>query len=200
MHHEKNGNNHEMLLKHGYPLYETNPSIDGNLSGKKKKVQVGNDIEGFVVSDTGDVMKPGVAVFYKYEDVDNERFVKMYLSGIKQMVGMSKSGLSVFELVHKKMQDNPSKDSVGLSWSQVSSDGEDMDKRTFYYGVKELLEYGFLYKSMIPGVFFININYMFNGDRLAFVKGYRLVQSTNTKKKISKLHGRLNKEASKSLV
>jgi hypothetical protein len=32
----------------------------------------------------------------------------------------------------------------------------------------------FLYRSPYDGQFFVNIRYMFNGDRLAFVKGYHL--------------------------
>lgn len=31
----------------------------------------------------------------------------------------------------------------------------------------------FLFRSPSSGVFFVNIRYMFNGDRLAFVKGYQ---------------------------
>ena len=41
-------------------------------------------------------------------------------------------------------------------------------------GLRELLEKEFLYRSPYDGTFFINIRYMFNGDRLAFVKAYHL--------------------------
>jgi len=37
-----------------------------------------------------------------------------------------------------------------------------------------LLEKEFLYRSPSDGVFFVNIRFMFNGDRLAFVKSYHL--------------------------
>jgi len=30
------------------------------------------------------------------------------------------------------------------------------------------------YRSTLASMFFVNIRFMFNGDRLAFVKGYRL--------------------------
>jgi hypothetical protein len=40
--------------------------------------------------------------------------------------------------------------------------------------VRELLEKEFLYRSPSDGVFFVNIRFMFNGDRLAFVRSYHL--------------------------
>jgi hypothetical protein len=46
--------------------------------------------------------------------------------------------------------------------------------RTYQRGVRELLEKEFLYRSPSDGVFFVNIRFMFNGDRLAFVKTYHL--------------------------
>ncbi len=48
-----------------------------------------------------------------------------------------------------------------------------MAKTTYFRGLRELLEREFLFRSPYDGVFFVNIRYMFNGDRLAFVKGYK---------------------------
>jgi hypothetical protein len=36
-----------------------------------------------------------------------------------------------------------------------------------------LLEKEFLFRSPYDGTVFVNIRFMFNGDRLAFVKGYK---------------------------
>ena len=49
-----------------------------------------------------------------------------------------------------------------------------LNERTFRRGLRELLEKEFLYRSTSDGVFFINIRFMFNGDRLAFVRTYHL--------------------------
>ena len=35
-------------------------------------------------------------------------------------------------------------------------------------------------EAQTPGLFFVNIRFMFNGDRLAFVKGYRLKKEQPT--------------------
>jgi hypothetical protein len=39
------------------------------------------------------------------------------------------------------------------------------------------LDKEFLFRSPEDGTFFVNIRYMFNGDRLAFVKAYHLKDS-----------------------
>ena len=110
---------------------------------------------------------------YEWEEVDNEPFVVLFLGGIKQAVGLSKAGLAMFELVYRQVQDNPGTDQIGLSYELARRLGLDISERVFRNGLRDLLEREFLYESLIPGVFFVNIRYMFNGDRIAFVKAYK---------------------------
>ena len=60
-----------------------------------------------------------------------------------------------------------------MSFYAASDDIEGLTERTYQRGLKELLNKGFLFRSPIDGIFFVNIQFMFNGDRLAFVKGYK---------------------------
>jgi hypothetical protein len=53
-----------------------------------------------------------------------------------------------------------------------------LTNRTYWRGLRELLEKEFLYRSPSEGVFFVNIRFMFNGDRLAFVRTYHLKGSS----------------------
>lgn len=106
---------------------------------------------------------------YEWEEVDKERFVKLYLAGLKQAAGLSKAGLAVFELVYQQLQGKPGQDTITLSLLTAG-----MKKTAYYNGVRELLEKNFLFRSPYDGTFFVNIRFMFNGDRLAFVKGYKL--------------------------
>lgn len=45
----------------------------------------------------------------------------------------------------------------------------DIPERTFRHCLRQLLEREFLYEILVDGIYFVNITYMFNGDRLAFV-------------------------------
>jgi hypothetical protein len=120
----------------------------------------------------------GGAGFYEFEEVDNTRFVKLFLDGIKQAAGLSKAGLAVFELVYKQVQGSPGKDEIKLN--QFLAADSNIPERNYQRGVRELLEKEFIYRSPSDGLFFVNIRYMFNGDRLAFVRGYRRKGSAPT--------------------
>lgn len=157
--------------KHGVPLYRSNPSVPNSTEiSKTKRVQIGDEHKGFVVDNgTGEILGRGGAISYEFEEVDKERFVKLYLAGLKQAAGLSKAGLAVFEIVYNQLRDRPGGDSVLLSTRD-----HDLPKTTYFRGLRELLDKEFIFRSTIDGQFFVNIRFMFNGDRLAFVKGYKL--------------------------
>ena len=157
--------------KRGFPIYTSNPSIPSPDEIKKpKRARLGDDLRGLVVDNgNGEILGHGGAMVYEWEEVDKERFVKLYLAGLKQAAGLAKAGLAVFELVYKQLQGRPGQDTIALS---ILTSG--MKKTTYYNGLRELLEKEFLYRSPYDGTFFVNIRFMFNGDRLAFVRGYKL--------------------------
>lgn len=167
--------------KQGVPVYETNPSIPTPEDIKRKKpIRLGDDQKGFVINGAGEVIGTGSAAFYEFEEVDDIRFVKMYLAGVKQATGLTKAGLAVFELVYHLVQENPNDDRVNLSFLMAAKKIEGLSERTYYRGLRELLEREFLFRSPYDGTFFINVRFMFNGDRLAFVKGYKRKPSKPT--------------------
>jgi hypothetical protein len=114
---------------------------------------------------------------YEFEEVDKERFVKLFLSGLKQAAGLSKAGLAVFEVVYQQIRENRNSDQVQLSFYRANQQNKELNDRTYQRGLRELLDKEFLFRSPEDGTFFVNIRYMFNGDRLAFVKAYHLKDS-----------------------
>jgi len=166
--------NHPLILKteRGVPVYSANPSLpQASEISKPKKVKLGTDRKGFLIEEgTGEVIGSGGAMQYSWEEVDNERFVKLFLAGLKQASGLTKAGITVFEHVYNKVRENPNSDTILLS--SDDPDTAHIQKQTYQRGLRELLDKQFLFKSPYGGMFFINIRYMFNGDRLAFVKGY----------------------------
>ena len=81
----------------------------------------------------------------------------------------------MFEFVYRELQGRPGEDVIPLA---LLTSG--MRKTTYYEGLRELLEKEFLFRSPNPGLFFVNIRFMFNGNRLAFVKGYKLKEEQPT--------------------
>lgn len=165
----------QVTVKRGFPVYRTNPSIPvtTGIPTRTRRFQVpGGKAAMIVDNSTGEIKGIGGMGFWWEEEVDTTRFVKLFLDGIKQAAGLSKTGIQVFELVYHQMRANPGSDEIKLNQYVARDHG--MSDRTYQRGVRELLEKEFLFRSPSDGVFFVNIRFMFNGDRLAFVKAYHL--------------------------
>ncbi|WP_139975164.1 hypothetical protein [Ochrobactrum sp. CGA5] len=156
---------------HEQPIYDRNPSVPvaGQIT-KQRRAQIGNERSGMVIDEgSGEILGHGGAMIYKFEEVDKERFVKLYLDGLKSAVGMSKAGMAVFEMVYDQVRENKERDYVLLG-SRTAG----MSQPQFSRGLRELLDRQFLYRSAVAGMFWVNIKFMFNGNRLAFVKAYQI--------------------------
>lgn len=165
----------QVSTKRGFPVYRTNPSVPttNGITTRTKRFQVPGGRGSVIVDNSsGEIKGIGGMGFWWEEEVDSSRFVKMFLDGIKQAADLSKTGLQVFELVYHEMRANPGSDEIKLNQYVAKDHG--ISDRTYQRGVRELLEKEFLYRSPSDGVFFVNIRFMFNGDRLAFVRTYHL--------------------------
>jgi len=165
----------QVSTKRGFPVYRTNPSVPSanGITTRTKRFQVPGGRGSVIVDNSsGEIKGIGGMGFWWEEEVDSSRFVKMFLDGIKQAADLSKTGLQVFELVYHEMRANPGSDEIKLNQYVAKDHG--ISDRTYQRGVRELLEKEFLYRSPSDGVFFVNIRFMFNGDRLAFVRTYHL--------------------------
>jgi hypothetical protein len=54
---------------------------------------------------------------------------------------------------------------------------EDLTRRTYERGMKELLEKEFLFRSVSSDMYFVNIRYIFNGDRLVLAQSYQRMET-----------------------
>ena len=170
----------QLSTKRGFPVYRTNPSVpasSGSMATRNKRIHVPGGRGSVIVDHTsGEIKGIGGMGFWWEEEVDSSRFVKLFLDGIKQAAALSKTGMQVFEMVYHQMRAKPGNDEIKLNAYVARDHG--MSDRSYQRGVRELLEKQFLYRSPSDGVFFVNIRFMFNGDRLAFVKSYHLKDSS----------------------
>ena len=120
---------------------------------------------GEVVANTG---------FHQILEVDKTQFVKLYVNGVKAFQGLKSAGTKVFELIYRAVQDAPGTDKIHLHFMSIEQAITPISRATFDRGMTELLERGFVAESVVPGVYYLNIDYLFNGNRLAFVKEYRI--------------------------
>ena len=175
---EKASNAAEVIdTKRGFPIFSRNPSVPVptafGMRPKSLRLNNGNKVM-IVGKDTGEVLGEGHAGFFEMKEVDETQFVKLYLAGIKQTTKLTKAGLQVFELVYHQMRANPQSDRLELNHYLTKDFGLLMSIQTFRRGLRELLENEFLYRSTSTDVYFVNINFIFNGNRITLAKSYNL--------------------------
>lgn len=161
--------------KRGLQRYATNPFVSGaatNCKVGQRRISNKKGDKFMVVSEAGEVVAP--AGFHEVVEVDKTQFVKLYINGVKAFQGLKAPGTKVFEIIYRAVQKVPGTDQIWLHFMAVQQEITPISESTFYRGLRELLDKGFLAESTAPGMFFLNIDYMFNGNRLAFIKEYRI--------------------------
>lgn len=175
---EKTGTGAEVLdTKRGFPIFARNPSVPvpATFGARPKSLRVNNGNRVMIVGkDSGEVLGEGHAGFFEMQEVDETQFVKLYLAGIKQTTKLTKAGLQVFELVYHQMRATPQSDRLELNHYLAKEFGLSISIQTFRRGLRELLEHEFLYRSTSADVYFVNINFIFNGNRITLAKSYYL--------------------------
>ena len=104
--------------KRGVTMYTSNPSVPSKDEiSRTRRTQFGNDRKGLVIDDgTGEILGRGGAYMYEFEEVDKERFVKLFLDGVRKTAGLSSTGLMIFELIYNQVRENPNSDEIKMSF------------------------------------------------------------------------------------
>lgn len=176
MEQEKGVTASKQLSRRGAEKHTHNPFISEAAANTKTGVKRIANRDGnrmLVVSEqTGEIVAP--AGFWQAQEVDKSQFVKLYVNGVKALKDLTGAGTKVFELLYLEVQKNVGKDSVWLNYTMLDQDTAQISRTTFFKGMKELVEKGFIAESTTQSRYFINPDFMWNGDRLAFVKEFRL--------------------------
>jgi hypothetical protein len=173
--------------RRGVKLHKENPFL-GNAAANTKQgmKRVSNQKDGgqmlMVNSGSGEIVGP--AGFWHSQEVDRTQFVKLFVNGVKAFKELTGAGTKVFELLYLEMQKQIGKDKVYLSFSAVLQDITPMSEATYARGMRELIAKNFVAPTTLQGWFFINPDYVWNGDRLAFVKEYRMKPTAKAKDQI----------------
>lgn len=169
------------LSRRGFVKYETNPflagaSLNTNEGTKRRTLRSKDGSQLMITSPSGEVVAP--AGFWSTQEVDRTQFVKLYINGVKAFAGLSGAGAQVFGLVYAELQKAPGKDVIYLNYLDIDQSISTISRATFMRGIKEILIKKFLAETMVSGRYFVNPDFIFNGDRLAVVKEYRVRRDT----------------------
>ena len=161
--------------RRGAIRHTSNPFLSNASSNTRQGVKRISNKAGdkfMIVSEHGEVVAN--TGFHEVVEVDKTQFVKLYINGVKAFQGLKSAGAKVFELIYRAVQDAPGTDRIHLHFMSIEQAITPISRATFDRGMSELIDRGFIAESVVPGVYFLNVDYMFNGNRLAFVKEYRI--------------------------
>jgi hypothetical protein len=169
----------ETKSKRGLIKYDHNPFIGQTMDATKrgiKRITNKNGDKMMVVNEnTGDIV--ATAGFWQTQEVDKTQFVKLYVNGVKAFRDLTGAGTKVFEVLYLKVQEAIGQDFLYISFAGIDQAITPMSKATFMKGMRELLVKGFIAESLEMNKYYLNPDYMWNGDRLAFVQQYRKISS-----------------------
>ncbi len=165
--------------KRGVKRYSANPFLPDAATNTKQGTKRLSNKAGdkfMLVSEHGEIVAN--SGFHEIVEVDKTQFVKLYINGVKAFQGLKAAGAKVFELIYRAVQEAPGTDCLHIHFMEIEQGVTPISEATFYRGMRELIDRGFIAESVVPGKYFLNIDYMFNGNRLAFIKEYRIKGST----------------------
>lgn len=159
--------------------WDHNPFVEGMVIPIKranvKLSRLGKDNNILLNQDTGEALGTHVAT---YRRVDADQFVKLFTANIALTFDLKAAGIKAFNVLMYQMQNVAiSKDLVPLDkyvLDEFLKSHQDRQKplklslATFGRGLAELEESQIIAKSIRQGWYYINPNFAFNGDRIAF--------------------------------
>jgi hypothetical protein len=159
-----------LKMRKGIILYKKNPFML-EMTTKTRRVTNKRGDMMLVSSDTGEIQS-SVAGFWEAEEVDSTKFVKLFVKGVKALKELTGAGTKVFEVLYIRIQENIGQDKIYLSFNRVDQALTPMSQATYTRGMRELIEKRFIAATEDIGLYWLNPDYVWNGDRLAFVKAY----------------------------
>ena len=156
--------------------YKENPFRLGMLvpiKGKQIQLsQLGRDNNVLINQSTGEVQGTHVVT---YKKVDSEQFVKLFTANIGLTFNLKSAGIKAFNVLiwaiqHKALgKDIVLLDSYLLEdFIKSNNDSLKLSLTTFKRGLSELEGSQLIAKGVRKGWYYINLNFCFNGDRIAF--------------------------------
>lgn len=154
-----------------FDKHNENPFIENtvqNFSTRSKKLIIGDPSRLIVARDTGEIT--GQVAFINHIEVDEEKFIKMFTSEIKNLFNLSSAGIRVFGYVMSILK--PNQDKVIIRTKECCKYTGYKAETPIRAGIGDLIKNGFLARTEYGEEYYINPMLFFNGNRVSFVKQY----------------------------
>jgi len=170
--------NQEQKMRRGVVLYKESPFLPA-VHAKMRRVANKRGDMMLINASSGEIQSQ-IAGFWEAKEVDATQFVKLFVNGVKALAELTSAGARVFELLYLEMQKTPNKDMVYLSFAGIDKNERSISRSTFTRGVSELIEKRFIASMQSPCMYWVNPDFVWNGDRLRFVQEYTKASKERT--------------------
>lgn len=151
--------------------YDENPFLAimcASVNIGKKQIIVGDASDVWRNELTGELK--GKTVIHKYQEIEKDKFVKLFVNEVAFMHDLSRRGLKVLSYVIENLK--PKKDEIYMHLPDVMKHCSYTQVNHVYTGIGELLGANILAVSSKPNIWYINPTFIFNGSRLTLIKEY----------------------------
>lgn len=186
-----------MARKSSLPEYRENPFLDKLVvTTRTKSVQVapiGKDQDVYINERTGEVAGTEVRT---YRQVDDAEFVKIFTANIALTFDLKSAGIKAFNVLLFTVQkagierDVVALDEYTLEDFLEFNPDKKMSISTLERGIKELVQQNIIAKHVRAKQYFINPNFVFNGNRISF---QTIIERKNQRAEYQKHINDLNK-------
>ncbi|WP_210494308.1 replication/maintenance protein RepL [Pantoea ananatis] len=127
------------------------------------------------------------SVINSIQEVDKEKFVKLFISKIRVIFDLSLTGNKLFYIFLFSISDAIGKDQVYMNFETAKDIANQRDfnlsNPVFYRGIKELIEKQIIAPSKSKYIYYINPAVVFNGDRARFIEEIKIKNGDKNAKK-----------------
>lgn len=162
-----------------YEQFKENPfmNANSNLPIKRKDMIIGEKNHIMVNSQTGETS--GHLMIAKSKEVDQEEFVKVYLTQLKLLFDLNKNAQKVVAYIMSILP--PNKDRIYFDIEECKAFTNYRSVSTILDGMSELIEKEVIARSDKHYIYYTNPTIFFNGNRLTLLFEYRKKESKKTK-------------------
>lgn len=156
-----------------HPKSKDNPFLEEavqHLEKKNKKIGVVESGQELIDTDTGEVVQHTNAI-YTRKYVDTQQFVKLYTGNVQIFFELGKTGAKVFQYI-LEMCVKINKDQILINIQEAIEHTGYSTKASIYEGLADLCDKKILHRSEQNGVYFINPQIVFNGDRMVVLNEF----------------------------
>ena len=160
--------------KRGIQTYSENPFWRPyEVKVGEKMIRVGG---GRHISEDGEeVAHSGIHII---KNIDKDEFIKLYTRNVRAIFELKPVTQKVLQYLLVAIQKTPNADGIYLAWLDAEKYfGEEhikVSRTSFQRSLRELIQKEFIAESTSPNLYWFNPHLFFNGDRMTFIREYRL--------------------------